>query len=196
MFRSAALRPVLATAPRARTQVRFATQDYGSGQGDPAGEKPQEQGKNSREDLEHPGPPPPKVAQGKNQQSTSSSQSQSEGSTSSGGKTSQSGGSSGSNRGTKGAQPKILNENPPSEGEQDESVKQHNKDMDKRAERAHQQVSNKDAFKDKVPSKFWSGKSLPLSSIRMQVHAANRYGNRTRRSRLGTVSDAKMAFCA
>lgn len=40
-----------------------AQQDYGSGSGDPKGEKPGEQGKNPREDLEHPGPPAPDVGQ-------------------------------------------------------------------------------------------------------------------------------------
>ncbi|KAG9562803.1 hypothetical protein KCU79_g6138, partial [Aureobasidium melanogenum] len=43
---------------------RFASQDYGSGSGDPKGEKPQEQGANPSADKEHPGPPPPKVGQG------------------------------------------------------------------------------------------------------------------------------------
>jgi hypothetical protein len=161
MFRSAALRPALSIAPRARLQVRFATQDYGSGEGNPAGESPQAQGKNNREDLEHPGPPAPKVAQSKGQQRQSSSQSQSDGAGSSGGQAPQSEGSSDSDKGTKGAQPKILNENPPSESEQNEDVRQHNEDMDNRAEKAHQQVSNKDAYKDKAPPKFWSGKSSP-----------------------------------
>lgn len=41
----------------------FAQQDYGSGSGDPKGEKPGEQGKNPREDMEHPGPPAPDVGQ-------------------------------------------------------------------------------------------------------------------------------------
>lgn len=43
-------------------QRRFASGDYGSGTGDPVGEKPQEQGPNPSEKLEHPGPPPPKTS--------------------------------------------------------------------------------------------------------------------------------------
>lgn len=42
-------------------QTRLASQDYGSGEGDPKGEKPQQQGPNPSEKLEHPGPPPPKT---------------------------------------------------------------------------------------------------------------------------------------
>lgn len=40
-------------------------------------------------------------------------------------------------------------------------MKQHNKEMDQRAEKAHEQVSNEDAEKDKVPKSFWAGKSQP-----------------------------------
>ena len=43
-------------------QTRFASGDYGSGEGDPRGERPQEQGPNPSEDKEHPGPPPPKTS--------------------------------------------------------------------------------------------------------------------------------------
>jgi hypothetical protein len=64
-----ALRPALSTIPRARPQVRFATQDYGSGAGNPAGEKPEKQGANPSESLEHPGPAPPKVAKGQSSSS-------------------------------------------------------------------------------------------------------------------------------
>jgi hypothetical protein len=148
MLRSAALRPVLSTAPRAWTQVRFATQDYGSGAGNPAGEDPQAQGKNSKtaQNMEHPGPEKPKAAQKGGEQS--SSQSQSGGSSSSGGKASKSEG----NKGTSGAKPKILSDNPPSGKEQSEEVQQHNKEMDQRAEKAHSQIENKDAYKDKDSS--------------------------------------------
>ena len=45
--------------PTSFTQSRFASQDYGSGAGDPKGEKPQDQGPNPSEKLEHPGAPPP-----------------------------------------------------------------------------------------------------------------------------------------
>lgn len=156
MLRAAALRPALsAGAPRARVQVRFATQDYGSGDGNPAGEKPQQQGKRGREDLEHPGPPPPKGSQNKGATPSASEPSNSDNKKASSGDGNSSSSSSNSGQGVKGAQPKILNENPPDE--QADSVKQHNQEMDQRAERAHEQVSNKDADKDKVPASFWSG---------------------------------------
>ncbi|KAH7400591.1 hypothetical protein DE146DRAFT_467237 [Phaeosphaeria sp. MPI-PUGE-AT-0046c] len=154
LLRSAAIRPAMSVAPRARQQVRFATQDYGSGAGNPAGEKPQKQGQNPSENIEHPGPPPPKVAKGQSSSSPNSDQSSSQGSTSSG--QSQSG-NSGNKSGNKGAQPKILNESPPTEGEQSKDVKQHNEEMEHRAEKAHEQASNEDAKNDKVPKKFWAG---------------------------------------
>ncbi len=57
------------------------------------------------------------------------------------------------------AQPKILNVNPPSGDEQSEEVKQHNREMDARAEKAGSSVRNEDTQKDKVNPKFWPGKS-------------------------------------
>jgi hypothetical protein len=191
MLRSAALRPAaLSAAPRARVQVRFATSDYGSGKGNPAGETPEKQGANPSENLEHPGPPPPKVAQGQSSSSpnkdSNTNQNDSPQPTSESPAPSSSKGSSGkrefstsarqlkenkepavkqgqenepSPNEVKGAQPKILNENPPSPEEESQDVKEHNKDMDNRAEQAHEKVSNKDAEKDKVPGGFWKGMS-------------------------------------
>lgn len=158
MFRAAALRPALSAAPRARLQVRFATQDYGSGEGNPAGEKPEKQGKNPSENLEHPGPPPPKVAQGKtshpDEQAPNKSQSGSTSEASGGNEGKSSGGNS-----KKGApQPKILNEKPPAE--ESESVRQHNEEMENRAEKAHEQIDNEDAKNDKVHKGFWAGESI------------------------------------
>ncbi|KAI4656056.1 hypothetical protein J4E93_000772 [Alternaria ventricosa] len=186
MLRSAALRPAaLSAAPRARVQVRFATSDYGSGKGNPAGEKPEKQGANPSENLEHPGPAPPKVAQGKSSSSpnkdSNASQndspkptSESPAPKSSSGKrefstsarqmtdnkepaVKQGQDNKPSPNEVKGAKPKILNENPPASEEQSEDVKQHNKDMDNRAEQAHEKVSNEEAEKDKVPGGFWKG---------------------------------------
>ena len=68
-LRSAARPATFRPALFARSQVRFATQDYGSGDGNPAGEKPQQQGQNLSEGIEHPGPPPPKVAKGRSSSS-------------------------------------------------------------------------------------------------------------------------------
>jgi hypothetical protein len=189
MLRSAALRPAaLSAAPRVRMQVRFATSDYGSGKGNPAGETPEKQGSNPSENLEHPGPPPPKVAQGKSSSSpdNDNNKNQNEGPkpSSESPAPSSNKGSSGkrefststrqmkenkepavqqgqqnkpSSSAMKGAQPKILNENPPSAEEESQEVKDHNKDMSNRAEQAHESVDNKDAEKDKVPSGFWKG---------------------------------------
>ncbi|KAI4943517.1 hypothetical protein J4E91_009427 [Alternaria rosae] len=186
MLRSAALRPAaLSAAPRARVQVRFATSDYGSGKGNPAGENPEKQGANPSENLEHPGPAPPKVAQGK---SSSSPNKDSNSSQNDSPKPISESPAPSSNKGkrefstsarqmkdskepavkqaqdnkpspseVKGAKPKILNENPPAPGEESEDVKQHNKDMDNRAEQAHEKVSNEEAEKDKVPGGFWKG---------------------------------------
>ncbi|KAF1812815.1 hypothetical protein P152DRAFT_458008 [Eremomyces bilateralis CBS 781.70] len=55
-----------------------------------------------------------------------------------------------------GAKPKILDEDPPLEKDQAEDVKQHNREMDTRAERAAVSVSVDDAPQDKVPKGFWS----------------------------------------
>lgn len=157
--RPAALRPTFF----ARPQVRFATQDYGSGEGNPAGEKPQQQGQNPSENIEHPGPPPPKVAQGKSSSSPnedsskSSSSSQSKPAQQSQSNDGASKTGAGDGKSVNGAQPKILNENPPATDSED--VKQHNEEMDQRAEKAYEQVSNEDAEKDKVSKSFWAGKS-------------------------------------
>jgi hypothetical protein len=59
---------------------------------------------------------------------------------------------------TEGLSPKILNESPPTADEQPGDVKKHNEELDHRAERAHEKVSNEDAEKDKVSPKFWSGR--------------------------------------
>jgi hypothetical protein len=67
--------------------------------------------------------------------------------------------SSASSNDKKGAQPKILNESPPSKGNESEDVRKHNEDMDNRTEKAFEQVSNKDAEKDKVGKDFWKGES-------------------------------------
>jgi hypothetical protein len=129
-----------------------ATSDYGSGKGDPKGENPQEQGANPSADLEHPGPPPPKQGEGSGS-----------GPTKGGKETSNSGNSSKQSKGTQSTsadkpQPKISNPNPPSEGESAE-VREHNKQMDQRAETASNKASSKDQEKDKVGKDFWKGKS-------------------------------------
>ena len=166
LLRSAALRPATRVASIARPQVRFATQGYGGGDGSPAGEKPQQQGASQSESLEHPGPPPPKVARGQSSSSPNNNDTKSSSSSSSSADQSQSksndgASKSGDGQSVKGARPKILNENPPATESAD--VKQHNEEMKHRAEKAHEQVSNEDAGKDKVPKSFWAGE-YPLST--------------------------------
>lgn len=60
------LRPLALTSRNTfgTTSLRRATQDYGSGDGDPAAENPQAQGSSQSEHLEHPGPPAPDVGKG------------------------------------------------------------------------------------------------------------------------------------
>jgi len=60
-----------------------------------------------------------------------------------------------SDYGSKGPQPKILNENPPPEN--DQAVKQHNEEMENRYERAAMGATNEEAKGDKVSKDFWSG---------------------------------------
>lgn len=123
--RSAVFRPTTTrpfhSAPTLRAQA-----DYGSGDGHPAAEKPQQQGKNPREDLEHPGPKSP--ASGK-------------GNASSGGKSSGGDGKKAVEtdkdvKGVKGAKPKIHSEGAPKE--QSADVKRHNEEMNERADKAHE----------------------------------------------------------
>ncbi|OJD39799.1 conserved serine-rich protein [Diplodia corticola] len=164
-LRSAAtLRPTVASS---RPMLAFATRSYahsgyGDGKGDPAGENPQKQPPAKSRDIEHPGPPPPDVGKGTDASAaTTGSKGTSSGGGGGGEKKSQ------NSHAVKGAEPKILNENPPSE--QDPEVQQHNKEMEQRAERAETKISNEDAEKDKVPASFWSGKCLPLAEIAVRV---------------------------
>lgn len=145
-FRSVQVRSALPLASR-----RYASGDYGSGTGDPVGEKPQEQGKNPSEDKEHPGPPPPSGAKGN----------------SSGSSTEQSSSNKSSQTTSKGAQPKILADNPPATS--DESVRKHNEEMEQRAEKADSKVSNEDAKNDKVPKGFWSGKAAFMRVLQAKL---------------------------
>ncbi|TKA76591.1 hypothetical protein B0A49_03318 [Cryomyces minteri] len=162
-LRSALLRPfLLTTSPRTvlpLTAHRFASGDYGSGVGDPKGEKPQSQGSNpASSDLEHPGPPPPKVGQGTGGATKADSQGHmSDAQQQSGSSGSASTGAQSGAGGQKGAQPKIHDVAPPSEYHS-EDVRQHNADMKRdSAEKPHDQASEGTVEKDKVGKGFWSG---------------------------------------
>lgn len=163
-LRSSFLRPFLVgprTQQLSRPTQRFASGDYGSGEGNPAGENPQDQGANPSEHLEHPGPPPPKVGKGTGAGPTkgSSDGTNQSDATQSGGEKKNDASSSGNSSGKKsssGAQPKILSESPPSEGEQSEEVKEHNRDMDNRAEQSDTKIDkDEDPSKDNVSKDFW-----------------------------------------
>ena len=136
LLRSAARPAAVRPAFFARPQVRFGTTDYGSGEGNPAGKNPQQQGQNLSEGLEHPGPPPPKVARGQSSSSPNEDSSPLSSKSSSSSKPlerSQSNDrasktSGGDGKSVNGAQPKILNAKPSATNRQE--VKQHNKEMD------------------------------------------------------------------
>lgn len=138
-LRATARNPTTTSPPIAVAGRRFAHQDYGSGDANPKEPNPASH-------IEHPGPPPPSAAQkGKGQQQQASS----------GGGDKQ---SSNNESVSSGAQPKVLNANPPAEGEQSEEVARHNREVSQRYDRAHEKAENEDAEKDKVPKGFWSGK--------------------------------------
>lgn len=176
-IRAASLRQFQAIAtPALRTQhAAFsaiprvqATSDYGSGQGDPKGENPQEQGANPSADLEHPGPPPPKAGEGSGA-----------GPTKGGKETSNSGNTSKQSKGTQSTdkpQPKISNPNPPSEGESAE-VREHNRQMDQRAETASNKASSEDQKKDQVGKDFWKGESCSFHPSIAQIGYSNDTSN-------------------
>lgn len=170
--RAFALRPVFIAAPRQSlsTSSRFlASSDYGSGEGDPVSENPQKQGVNPSADIEHPGPPPPKVGRGTGSSPTKgtsdghntggssapSSSSSSSSSNSAGSSGSDGSGSSGGG-GKKKPQPKILDHSPPADPSED--VKQHNREMENRADRAHEKIDEGASDKDNVSKGYWSGK--------------------------------------
>ncbi|KAI4214367.1 MAG: hypothetical protein LQ351_003120 [Letrouitia transgressa] len=112
----------------------YASQSYGSGEGDPKGENPQEQGANPSESQEHPGPPSPNTAEG-GQKTKQTSPSKS---------------SSSSSENSGGPQPKIFNEKVPTE--ESEDVKKHNEDLSKRHDRPNAEV---DVKGETVEKGFW-----------------------------------------
>jgi hypothetical protein len=66
-----------------------------------------------------------------------------------------------SGRSPKKAQPKILSDSPPQEGEVPEDVRKHNEEMDRRADKPNEKVTDEDVKKDKVGKGFWTGKYKP-----------------------------------
>lgn len=147
------LRPVVGATSRsaAYTQHRLAHQDYGSGQGDPAGEKPNEQSTSEKaREAEHPGPEPPKVGQENSKKQSGQSQKSAGGGESSQGKS--------KGKGASAAEPKILVDKMP-ETLSDSAV-QHNKEMENRADRANMKPENDGTEGgEKVEKGYWTGES-------------------------------------
>lgn len=131
----------------------YAHQSYGGGEGDPKGENPQDQGPNPSAEKEHPGPPPPAEGQGSGGGPTKANES---GHNKKDHTSSQEGRSKGA-ASASGAQPKIHSEGVPAE--QSDEVKQHNREMANRYDRAGTQVGNQKD--EKVGKGYWSGK-MPL----------------------------------
>jgi hypothetical protein len=156
------LRPLSRTTPRyAFAGRRFASQDYGSPEGDMVKESPKDRGKNPSEHIEHPGPPPPST--GNKGQS-----SQSSGSSGVGGKSTDASSqqqSSGKSKGTQDAQPKILNTSPPQDENAPEDVQKHNQELEQRAEKANEKVKDEDIEKDKVSKDFWRGMHVTIAKM-------------------------------
>lgn len=160
--------------PFSVTSRSASTQGYGDGKGDPKGENPQEQGSSSdaSHKAQHPGPSPPSEGNGTGGATKSGSgpKDPSEASANSGGSRSKeaketgssptggkvgggSGGESTPTESKNGARPKISDKKTPNEGdaEKQAEVEQHNKEFEKRHDRAPK------AEDDKVDKKFWAG---------------------------------------
>ncbi|KAI0009015.1 hypothetical protein F4779DRAFT_584132 [Xylariaceae sp. FL0662B] len=152
------------------TTSRFQAQGYGDGKGDPIADNPQSQPPSSRaqESAEHPGPSPPDVGKPKSPENASaqSGGSRSKEATETGG--SPTGGEIANAASRKGGEalkgpqgpgaprPKIHNQSVPGvrEGlneEQKREVERHNRDFEKRHDRASASPD------DKVDKKFWRG---------------------------------------
>lgn len=56
-----------------------------------------------------------------------------------------------------GAEPKILKDSPPDEKNHSSEVKEHNQEVDRRAERPAQKDKGEEVEKDKVPRGYWGG---------------------------------------
>ncbi|KAI9815276.1 MAG: hypothetical protein M1827_002756 [Pycnora praestabilis] len=135
------------------SQRRLYSGDYGSGAGDPKGEKPQEQGSNPSAHLEHPGPEPVAEGQGTGGGPTKSGKG--------GHNTQENASSEGSERSSGssgGAQPKIHSESQPKEHSED--VQKHNEEMGNRHGGPAQNRLHEDEDvrrKDEVHKGYWGG---------------------------------------
>ncbi|TVY48246.1 hypothetical protein LOCC1_G001299 [Lachnellula occidentalis] len=141
------------------------SQGYGDGEGDPKGGNPQNQGasNSTKEHAEHPGPESPAAGSGAGPTKSGGSskpKSPEEASANSGGSRSKDAKETGSSPtggevggGSEGASPTMHGTILPEENSQEKQaeVEQHNKEFEKRHDRAAP------AEDDKVDKKFWSG---------------------------------------
>ncbi|TVY27339.1 hypothetical protein LHYA1_G002989 [Lachnellula hyalina] len=158
------IRQPLSLRSLSSTPSRFA-QGYGDGEGDPKGEKPQDQGasNSTKENAEHPGPESPVAGSGAGptkSRGSSKPKSPEESSANSGGSRSKEAKETGSSptggevgSGSGGPSPKIHNTRLPGENSQAKQaeVEEHNKEFEKR----HDREASTEG--DKVDKKFWSG---------------------------------------
>ncbi len=153
----------------------YASQAYGSGEGDPKGSNPQSQGANpATSNAEHPGPPPPDVGKG-----TGGGPTKKDGGGHQGGSADVKSSKSSSNdsqakgKGKKSAgeqtkggspQPKILSEDgPPADENLPDDVKKHNEEMANRRDKLFEHSSRKEG--DEVDKGFWKGELPSLSLL-------------------------------
>ncbi|TVY37456.1 hypothetical protein LSUB1_G002714 [Lachnellula subtilissima] len=157
------IRQPLSLRTLSSTPSRFA-QGYGDGEGDPKGENPQDQGasNSTKEHGEHPGPESPVAGSGAGPTKSRGSRkpkSPEESSANSGGSRSKDAKETGSSptggeigSGSGGSSSKIHSTISPGENSQERQaeVEEHNREFEKRHDRA---ASTED---DKVDKKFWS----------------------------------------
>ena len=73
-----------------------------------------------------------------------------------------------SGKNTKAAQPKIYSASPPKDEDAPEDVRQHNREMDQRADRPAEKVKDEDIEKDKVGKGFWNGQYSAFTCVCME----------------------------
>jgi hypothetical protein len=181
-FTARAVRPAQTTT--SSIARRFASSDYGSGDGNPVGENPQDQGPSRSSQIEHPGPSAPDVGQGQSgstptkegpggstyssgkggstgkeaNESGGVSKSGNDGKTQSGESTPEKSESDkGSTQSKNGAQPKLNTEPPKVENQKE--VDEHNADVSRRSQGSKLKKEEKS---DEVGKGFWAGKWTTL----------------------------------
>lgn len=148
---AACQRPLIQSTANIQHHRLYAHQSYGGGEGNPKGENPQDQGPSQSSSLEHPGPSPPPAGRGTGGGPTKGEDHEQSVAGKKGSKEPERPATS------HGAKPAIHSEGTPAE--ESEEVKQHNKELENRHDRASNKVAMND--KDKVEKGFWSGELIP-----------------------------------